>query len=307
MPISPSPDRRAAAQAARQHGALSSLQAEACGLSETQIRQRARTGQWRRAVHGVYVLAGAPDTWRQRAWVAFLATQAGGGVVSHETAAAVFGLLVPPSLPHVTVPVTGSVRSAAAVVHRSRVDRIDTQWRDGLRVTKPSRVVVDLAASIDRPSLEALVDDSFCRRLAAPASVLAALDRTGRGRAGREVLRAVLEVWTEAIAPGSVAEVRMLRQLAELGLTGVVTQHTVFDAGGGFVARLDAAVPALRKGLEYDGVRHHNPRHWARDEPRYRRLRDLGWEVPSVSTLDLMPGADRLRDLVERWLRAPAA
>lgn len=294
-------DRAANARASRQEGALSHSDASAAGLSDEQIHHRCAVGTWLRKVIGVYVVAGSPDTPRQRAWIAYLATLAAGGVLSFITAAALHGLLPYSAIPHVTVPPGASGRCRAAKVHRARIPARDCVWRDGLRVTSVSRTIVDLAGVLDRATLEEVVDVALCRRLATRESILAALRRAGKRCRGATMLRAVLEVWSERIEPGSVAEVRVLRQLAELGVSGVVTQHEVYDELGRFVARLDVADPERRFALEYDGVEPHNPRHWDRDEPRYAALRALGWRVDGITKLDLLPGEPRLRRIVEGW------
>jgi hypothetical protein len=296
-------DRAATVKAGRQEGALSHADAVGAGLSDEQIHHRCATGAWIRKVVGVYAVAGSPDSPLQRAWIAFLATMAAGGVLSFITAAAIHGLLPFSTIPHVTVPPHASARCRAAKVHRRVVPAIDCTWRGGLRVTSVSRTIVDLAGVVDRATLEQVVDVAFCRKVATRRSVLAALRRAGRCR-GATVLRAVLDVWSERIEPGSVAEVRLLRSLGDLGLTGLVTQHEVFDADGGFVARLDVADPQRRRGLEYDGVEAHNPRRWDRDEPRYAALRALGWAIEPVTKLDLLPGEPRLRRIADVWLCA---
>lgn len=258
------------------------------------------SGRWRRAARGVYLVEGSPPTWRQRAWVAQLAN-CPESVLSHLTSGAACDLTTPSLLPHVTAPRGSATRSGVAVVHRGAVAPIDRATVDGLRITTVSRTLVDLASVLDGPSLGEVVDAALCRKLTAPAAVLAAADRVGGGRRGLAHLRSTLQVWTEAIEPGSVAEVRLLRLLRELGLTGLVTQHEVHDRAGRFVARLDVASPAHRRGFEYDGVQFHGPRAWARDERRFQILRDAGWVVHDVSKLDLLPGEPRLRNLVRSW------
>ena len=301
------PDRVAAQRASAQDGVLSHEQARAAGLSDDQIKHRCRTGAWHRVVVGVYVIAGSPDTPRRRARVAYLACAHADGVVSHLTAAAVHGLGPYSLLPHVVVPRSASVRCRAAKVHRGSVPIVDRAWRDGLRVTSVSRTLVDLAGVLDRPSFEEFVDAALCRKLASADSALAALGRAGPRRCGARLLGDVLEVWTPRIEPGSVAEVRLLRQLAELGITGLVPQHDVVDEAGEFVARLDLAAPDKRRGFEYDGVETHSPRAWGRDEPRYARLRAMGWHIDPVSKLDLLPGEPRLRDIAAGWLLSATA
>lgn len=76
-------DREAMRVAARQWGALSRTQASRAGLSRDQIVYRLRTGQWRQAAQGVYVVAGTPSRWEQKAMIATLAGPPHGGFAPH--------------------------------------------------------------------------------------------------------------------------------------------------------------------------------------------------------------------------------
>jgi hypothetical protein len=98
----------------------------------------------------------------------------------------------------------------------------------------------------------------------------------------------------------------LIRACAAEGIDELVSQHEVVDEHGRFVARLDLAQPALRRGFEYDGLEAHNPRRWQRDERRYEQLRALGWEIEPITKLDLLPGERRLRTIADRWLRRAA-
>lgn len=300
------PFQRAAAIAAKQFAAIAQDQARSAGLSSHQIRGLADRGVWQRPIRGVYVVAGSPDGPQQRLMIASLATRRAGGVISHMSAAAEHGLAAYPPLPHVTVPPTASAGRGTAKVHRSDVPLIDRMHRGPLVVTSVSRTIVDCSSVLERAAVEGIVDAAFCRKLATARSVNAAADRLGRGRRGIELARDAVAAWTPEIEPGSPAEMRVLRLLAELGVVGLVSQFEVFDTAGSFVARLDLADPAYRRGFEYDGVETHNARRWGRDEHRYARLRALGWDVQSLTKLDLLPGEPRLRRIADRWFASAA-
>ena len=235
--------------------------------------------------------------------VAWLATRRGDGVLSFLTAAWVQELATPSPLPHVTVRPGASPRCPVARIHRGVVPLQDRVRRYGMVLTTPSRTIVDLAAVVARPALDEIIDLAFCRKLATTESVERCIVRMGRAPVGAQSARAATAIWTPTIEPGSVAEIRLLRILDDLGLQGLATQYDVHGPSG-FVARLDLAAPHLRRGLEYDGVLHHNPRHWERDEPRYAALKALGWVIDTVTKADLLPGETRLRDIVGRWLGA---
>lgn len=251
-------------------------------------------------------MAAPTDSWQQRAMVAQLAHAAVGGVLSFTTAAAARRYLPPSPLPHVSIPPVASHKARAARVHRSPVPLVDRGRVEGLLVTSASRTICDLSGVLDRPTLAEVIDVAFCRGDATRDSVLGADGRRGQRVRGRRVLHEELEVWTPEIRPDSPAEMRALRMLLDLGVADVVTQYEVVDDDGRFVARLDLAAPRLRAGVEYDGLEAHNPRRWGRDEPRYQRLRALGWDVEGITKYDLLPGCPRLPELVERWRRAAA-
>lgn len=298
------PDVRAAALASRQDGVLTLDDALGCGLTADQVRRRLQAGRWEQLVRGVYRLAGAPDTWRQRARAAQRAVAAAGGVASHTTAVALHGLAPPSPLPHVTVPRGRSVRCPIAKVHRHDLPAADLATVDGIRVTSVARALVDMAGVLGRPDLEALVDDAFCAGKGSPSAAMRSLERAGAHRPGRVLLRTVLEVWTTAIAPGSPAEVRLLRRLDEWGLPPPVTQHRIETPEGEFVGRVDLAWPGDLIALEYEGVRAHAVRRNEHDERRYARIRALGWRLTTADKHDVLPGNRRLADLLERWLTA---
>ena len=298
-----SPLERTLADLSRQFGAVSHHQALANGMSEQQIRTVLAKGLWLRPARGVYVDRGSPDTPQRRAMVAWLSTRAGDGVLSFVTAAWALELLAASPLPHVTVRPAASPRSKVARVHRSVVPLADRVHRHGMTVTSPSRTILDLGSVLERSRLDDVIDGAFCRKLATLASVEACIGRMRRAHTGVAAVRASIAVWSPTIEPGSVAEMRLLRMLRDLGVTDLVTQHVVRGPDG-FEARLDVAAPSLRRGLEYDSVLHHNPRRWARDEPRYATLEALGWRVDDVTKSDLLPGETRLRRLVEAWLCA---
>ena len=301
-------DVAAASLAARQDGVLTLDEAFQCGLTAEQVRRRVESGRWRRVAKGVYAVAGAPDTWRQRTRAAYLAVVRAGGVVSHVSSGALQDLRRPPALPQVSVPRGRSVRCPIAKVRAADLRIEDLATVDGIRCTNASRVVVELAGLLARAELETLVDDAICGGRASVESTLRALDRVGAHRQGRVVLRSVLEVWSGEIKPDSQAEARLLRRLDSWGLPAPALQHRVLTPDGRFVARVDAAWVEQKVALEYEGVRHHAARRAEPAERRYPRLEALGWRVRTADKYDLLPGQRRLADELGALLaRRPVA
>ena len=302
------PDQRADRLASRQDGALTRAQALACGLTNDQIKHRIGTGRWLLRGRGVYVIAGAPPTWRRDIFCACAAGPA-GTVSSHLSGGALFSWNPPSPLPHVTVRPGASTRSKLALVHRAPLQVIDRTLVGHVPVTTPARTLVDIAAIVPREQLIEIADNALCSKLVTPDAVAAALARAERapGRRGGGLLRSVLEDWDPLIRPGSPAELRTLRLLRQWGFPTPVKQHVITDAAGRFVARVDLAwVPAKVAG-EYDSVRFHGPTRWRRDEPRYDAIDGAGWTSVSIDKADLLPGERRLRDDLERAFRRQQA
>ena len=295
----------AAGIARRQQGAITFAQARQAGLSPEQVEHLVARTLWRRAARGVFVVAGSPDTWRQRVMAAVLA--APGSVASHVTAAAIHGWWRPPPLPHIVVPATHSARTRVAKVHRSELAAGDRVTVDGLPCTSPTRTLLDVAGMLRRADLEAMVDDAFCADQSCVEAVRRSVERLGRrGRRGTRLLTEVVAVWTPGIEPGSPAEMRLLRKLVEWGYEPPQRQVQIRSANGAFLGRADLGWPPIKVGFEYDSDRHHNPRSWEREERRHDSLRAAGWTIVTVSKRDLLPSVD-LPERIERARRRAAA
>src|SRR4051794_26687909 len=96
----PTPDARVATVLRKQRGVIVVEQAEAAGLTRRQADLRVEGGRWRHPARNVYVDAASPDTWQQRATIAWWATRSGDGVLSLRTAGAALDVLRPSPFPH---------------------------------------------------------------------------------------------------------------------------------------------------------------------------------------------------------------
>ena len=304
----PTVDARAGRLAARQLGLVTGAQARALGFTDDAIRSRVRAGRWLRPVRGVYLVAGAPVTWQTTLLAACLAGPP-GVAASHPSAGSLWRVVEPASLPHVTVPRGASARSPIARVHRSDLQSRDITRIGPIPVTRVPRALVDLASVLTQPALESAVDSALDRGLTAPAEVEAAMARaqSAPGRGGMPALRRALEAWTDAIRPGSPAEARLVRRLADWALPTPARQHVVRDRTGQVIARLDLAWPERMVGLEYDGRRPHGPRRIEPDEHRHTAVEALGWTLHHADRLDLRPGDHRLRDVLRPLLGVRSA
>lgn len=150
-----------------QWGLVTRRQAERAGVSPATLQRLASESVLKRVAQGVYHLAGAPmpdhlelrATWLQLApdVLAWKRTPA-EGVVSHRSAAAVYGLGHLPADRHeFTLPARRQSRRPDVRLHHRQV--VDGEWISlrGLPVTRPSRIAADLLADREDPEAVAHV------------------------------------------------------------------------------------------------------------------------------------------------------
>lgn len=306
MPAPLSPDQRVARRAARHHGLVTRALALASGLTDRQIARRVERGVWVRLSPGVFRIEGAPVTAAQQAYAAVLAAGP-HAVVGGRSALALFNLCEAPTLPSITVPPTASARTRLALVRRSMLTPADRTSVGPVPCVTASRGLVEVSRRADASSVQKLLDGALHRRLARPATVLAALRRSGglQGRPGSARLMEALEPWMRGVTPGSPGEVRLLRCIDDWGLPRPVLQYQVVLTNQRVF--IDVAWPHHRIGLEYDGAEFHGPRELGHDVEREEALRAAGWWIGRLDRLDLAPSSTRVRDeLSARLLRRAA-
>ncbi|MEP6953797.1 MAG: DUF559 domain-containing protein [Solirubrobacteraceae bacterium] len=166
------------------------------------------TDGWLHRVHtGVYVV-GHPRLDRHANWLA--ATLAVDGVLSHRSAAELWGLLPPRGgLVHATAMTSVGRRRRGIVVHRRPLAAHQRTWRDGVPCTTLVRTLCDLAGQVDRPTLARAFEQAQVLHGLAPV-VLASAVLSSPGQRGNDRLRALL---TGAVDPGAVESVFELRFL----------------------------------------------------------------------------------------------
>jgi hypothetical protein len=301
-----SPDEVVSCTAARQWGALTGAQAREAGLSHRQIDHRVRTKRWHRKAQDVFVLAGTRNTWQQQAMVACLAGPP-RTVISHLTAAAVYGLAKAPAEPQVTIPRDGSGnRIKGARVRRANLGPGDKAVKNRLPCTSPVQTVIDCAELLDQEALCDLVDSALCRKLMQPSRLIrgaeaAWLATRGSRRAAIGRLLEALEVWRSGAPPGSPPEVKLQRRLKEWGFPAAQRQVKVYDKDGRLLARADLGIVEWKLLIEYDSDEHHGPRCWIADGERMDRVEaETGWRMVSVDRFDLRPSTTNLRDRLEK-------
>lgn len=165
--------------ASRQGGLFTAKQAAAMGYSPRLQHHHASAGNWRRLDRGIYRIANWPSDQNESLIFATLWTR-GSGVISHESALAVYGLsdLMPGEV-HITVPRGFRKRPVDGIVlHRGDLRPQDIDDHGAFRTTTPVRSLADAAViAISPEHLRSAVADAVQKGLAQKRAILdAALD-----------------------------------------------------------------------------------------------------------------------------------
>ena len=139
-------DRMVAVIAARQHGAISTAQLYAAGLTANGIARRVAAGRLHRVHRGVYAVGHAGLS-REGAWMAAVVACGEGALLSHLSAAMLWGMLKSrQAAVHVSVPTPGGrARRKALHVHRcATLSPSHARLRSNIPVTSPARTLWDL-------------------------------------------------------------------------------------------------------------------------------------------------------------------
>jgi len=192
-------------------------------------------------------------------------------VISHDSAAALWGLRCTPSFVALTV-IGRHVRTRQGVnIHQvAGLDIRDARMHKGFPVTSPARTLIDCARN---SNIDDLLNEARALKLVKDTEIYAAMDRC-RGRKGTGPLRALLEAEKDTGFTRSKAERVLKRLVREAGI-----EQPIFNT---YVAGIqaDAYWPRLKVIVEVDGYDAHD--HWAafqRDRARDNRLVGAGYLV----------------------------
>jgi very-short-patch-repair endonuclease len=228
---------------------------------------------------GVYAV-GHPALTREQGWLAAVLACGPAAVLSHRSAAALWGLSGSEAV-EVTVarwrpgPAGVAVRSSALPADEVTVHR-------GIPVTIVPRVILDLAAVAPRRVVERSMHEAEVRRLGAPLSLATLLARHPRHR-GTATVRAIRAAAREGIAvTRSELEERFLAFAATAGLPRPQVNRQLRVAGG--LIEADCVWPDRRLVVELDGhAAHATATAYERDRARDRALAAAGWRVVRIT------------------------
>jgi very-short-patch-repair endonuclease len=246
----------------------------------------------------VYVPA-AVELTKEVRWRAALAWAGTSSALSHRSAGEFWKLdTVHAPKPELVVPGPRHPRSPEVAVHRTtQLTPADVVRREALRVTSPTRTIIDLAASLDASTLRVAFESARRRRLTSVDAVRSRLAALGTGgRPGAQQLGELLAMLDGRAPSESPLEAKVHELLERTGLPRAVPQFVVTVEGVAY--RLDFAWPASRVALECDGrERHFEDTDFRRDRRRWSALAAAGWRTVFVTWHDLAQFDDVLEQL----------
>jgi len=267
---------------------LDRASARRAGISDWQLRHRETV----RTSRNTYLPRAAALDLRRRIDAVLLGAPS-SAVVSHLTAAAVWGFEVPlvadDGLVHLTVPPESRVRSRAdRRIHSSEVPTPETRTLRGLPMTSPSRTWLDLAGGVPAAALLAVTDQMLARGFP-PDEFPRILDRAA-GRRGVAAARHILPL-ADPLA-GSPMESVLRWLILDAGLPRPVLQYVVRDRQGRFLGQVDLAWPEQRVIVEFDGEVHRDRHVFVHDLRRQNGIVLAGWQILRFTSADVL-GRDR--------------
>jgi very-short-patch-repair endonuclease len=248
--------------AEEQHGVVGRQQLVALGLSKRAIEHRISKGRLHPVRVGVYAV-GRPEITRHGRWMAASLSCGPGAVLSHGSAAALWGIGVEPGgWIEISVRASSTRRQKGVRVHRRPGLRSsEATIRAGIPVTTIVCTLIDIALDLDAPRLERAINEADRLSLIDPDTLRSVLE-TYRGRRGVARLRETLDRRTFRLTDSEL-ERRFLRLVGETGLPIPLTRQHL----NGF--RVDFFWPELGLVVETDGlIYHRTPAQQARDHVR---------------------------------------
>jgi predicted nucleotidyltransferase len=166
-----------------QGGYFTAADARTLGYDYPHQHFHVKRGNWIRVDHGIYRLKRFPAA-KHEDLIRWWLWSRKKGVISHETAAAVYELgdLLPASV-HLTVPVGFRKKPVRAVVlHKAKLDPPEIDWHSRFPITTPLRTVMDLArVRLDPERLTAAVRDAIRKGLIRSRELLGVLSKMPEG------------------------------------------------------------------------------------------------------------------------------
>lgn len=290
--------RELAALATQQHGVVSHRQLLRLGFSVRWI-ERSLDGGWLQAIHrNVYAVGHSRLGPRTRWWAALLAYGA-ETLLSHRTAALLWGFQRSRKGPiHVTASGgrQGVERRQGIWVHRCKLAPEDRTTRDGFPVTTVARTLFDLAEVVTFEALKGAAEEADRLKLLRLRELEAVCER-GRGRRALRPMRLLLADLKPPDEGRSPLEIRFPAFVREHRLPA--PEQNVLVLGH----EVDALWPAAKLIVELDSWEYHRHRAaFERDRARDPKLLIAGYRTIRITHRRLDREANRLADEIRQLI-----
>lgn len=299
-------DHAAARLAARQHACLSRRQALELGFSYQQIRRRLRLGRWIAVHDGVFRFAGAPPTPTGAIQAGVLAVP--DAAACHGSAAFLWReFSVAPPKVHILRRHGWSHRLDGVQIHQTRslpphhLTTIGT-----IAVTTRARTTFDLAAVLDRDSLESLMSRQLADRTVRPTDLERVLRDLGKpGRPGTSAFVRALDRHIGAVPGASILEQRFRQLCRDRGLpTGAAEFTAPWDDRRRHPERVDVAYEPERIIVELDSRTHHTRlADFENDRRRDQLAIAAGWRALRFTWSQVVHDPDHVERILRSVLR----
>jgi len=259
--------------AGRQHGVVARRQLLALGFSKGAIEHRVARGRLHLVMRGVYAV-GWPRLTRERRWMAAVLACGDGAMLSHRSAAALWGISTE-KRGLIDVSVTRRCelkRPGLAVRGRPSLAPTDVVISKGIPLTGVVRTLVDLVTELDVIAVERAVNEADKRDLIDPEALRTALDRYA-GEPGAPLLRKLLDRLTFRLSDSDL-EIFFRPIAASAGLPPPLSKQFV----NGW--EVDFYWPDLGLVIETDGLRYHRTASTQTRDARRDRAHALAGMTP---------------------------
>jgi very-short-patch-repair endonuclease len=251
------------------------------GWSKDEINWRISTGRLHRLHAGVYAV-GHRVIPKEGWWMAAVLASGPGALLSHHTAAALWGLRgYSGGVIHVTVP-RKSTSSKRIRRHLSYVPPDELTEREGIPVTSVHRTIFDLAAAVSVDEVIAMIKEAEYRNLYDRLSLWDLLERYPAKRGSRNLRFALKRITEEPSG-------RKRSKLEERFAPFLRRHHLLLPRFNDWIAldpkpyRVDCHWPQHHLIVELDGWQGHSSRSAFQDD----RARDRALKVADYSVIHL--------------------
>lgn len=284
------------------HRPFTVAEAHTSGLS----RRRTRARDLIKPCHGVRAAVATKDSLLERLRALAAVT---GAVVSHLSAAVLWGFSLPLALEDLAVvhltsaPGRRAVRYKNVVGHQQSLEPDEIVAGVRVRCTSPLRTWFDLAGILSLDDL--VIAGDFLLRRRSPLTSVDALDAFLAGKQGRAGYRCALRaraLMRENTDSPKETELRLL--LIRHGLPEPRINVPIFDETGGWIQDPDLSYEREKIAIQYDGGHHAGPSQRRSDIYRDENARDAGWRVVVLTQRDLDPFAPGMEPTAVTRVRA---